>query len=636
MINNPVFEVDRDTVRSASYSITNKELLGNTAILTTSTDHDFQVGWQVIVSGVDSVFDGTFLITEVTNDTFSYALISGDVTSVAVTTDAIAYSPSPAYIRYPVGDTALDDLTAKTSFYTEPWDYNTIRIVWGLNNDLHQKILDDVQAGLTPLVAITRSSFGYPVTPIDGDKIFQRKYMDVVSSPDNSGIVPGYFETQPASVTNEFQRPAATSQSLYDRNLTPGRWYYYTLFFYLKGSYDEQRWIAAGSMDTLLPVNHKHAEKLWDLLPPYYRNKDREFTYGTGQSGVLQRLLRTVGFEADYTRTLAEGIENIYNVDQANNSLMHLLGVTNMGVEEEGGLGDIRYRSLLSTINRLYDERGSARGIQKMALAASKYNCKVVEGSNIMNLTDDSEFLQGTGSWGNVVGVYNSFLASNDWLLDGNYWLDSSTTTFNPVTITSNLPGTPFNEGPNLRQGSATITKASGSNTGLLFTCGLGTGSVINRLHTYDDYSFYPQFHGIRCNPGTIYTFSFYSKRTSSSAANVAAGIMWFNLPANHAFDVEDDFISASKQIYTSATYDGTSLTRYSVSAESPISIRGENHVYAVPYIAYGNNASHIITACMFNAQLNSAADYAIQPDFTLTLGAAELLGSSYVIGDAV
>jgi hypothetical protein len=387
-------------------------------------------------------------------------------------------------------------------------------------------------------------------------------------------------------------------------------------------------------METLLPVNYRHAEKLWDLLPPYYRNKDREFTYGTGQSGVLQRLLNVIGFEADYTRTLAEGIENVYNVDQTNNALMHLLGVTNMGVEEEGGLGDIRYRSLLSTINRLYDERGSARGIQKMTLAASKYNCKVVEGSNIMNLTDDSEFLQGTGSWGNVVGVYDSFLASNDWLLDGNYWLDSTTTTFNPVTITANLPATPFNEGPNLRQGSATISKESGSEDGLLFTCGLGTGTIVNRLHGYDEYSFYPQFHGIRCSPGTVYTFSLYSKRLSGSAANIALGIMWFNLPANHQFDIDNDFISADKQVYTAASYDGTTLTRYSATATAPLSIRGESHVYAVPYVAYGNDVSRTITACMFNAQLNSADQYAIQPDFTLTLGSAELLGSSYVIGE--
>lgn len=633
MTDSPIFEIDRDTVRSSYASVTYKALTSNTATLTTSADHNFQVGWQVVVTGVDTTFNGTFTILSVTSNTFSYTLISNNVASTAVSPNGTAYSPSPAYVRYPIGDTALDNLTAKTTFYAEPWDYNTVRIVWGLDNSIHQKILTDVAGGLTPRVAITRSTFGYPVTPLDGEKIFDRKYMEVVSSPDNSGLVPNYFETQPASTDNDFQRPIASAQSFYDRNLTPGKWYYYSLFFYLQGTYASQRWVAGGQMDALLPINYKHSEKLWNLLPPYYQNKDREFTYGTGQSGVLERLLKTVGFEADYTRTLAEGIEDIYDVDHAHDDLLHALGVFNMGVGLEGGLGDIRYRSLLSTINKLYDERGSARGIQKMSLAASKYNCKVVEGANIMNLTDDAEFLTGTGAWANVVGVYDSFLASNAWLTAGNYWLDSTVTTFNPVSFTLNPT---FNEGPSVRRGGVNIAKASGSNTGLLFTCGLGTGSVVDRLHASQSTSFYPQFNGIRCSSGTVYSFSFYSKRLAGSAANLAAGIMWFNLPANHSFSITSDFIGASKQVYLAASsYDSTSLTRYSVSASAPLSLRGESKVFAVPYIAYGNTQSHTVTGCMFNAQLNSADKYAIQPDFTLTLGGtAELLGSSYVIGD--
>lgn len=638
MTDSPIFEVDRDTVRSASAVITNKSLVNNTATLTTQSAHNFQTGpaedrWQVVVSGVGEPFDGTFEITGIPSTTsFSYTVISGNVTSSAAT--GTAYVPSPAYVRYQVGDTLLDDLTAKTTLHAEPWDYNTVRVVWGVDKSVSEKISLDVSAGLTPRMAITRSTFGYPVSPLDGEKVFDRKYTEVVVSDYNAGIVPPYFETNPASTDNEFQRPAASAQSFYDRNLTPGKWYYYSIFFYLKGSYASPRWITGGSVDALLPINYKHSEKLWELLPPYYRNKDREFTYGTGQSGVLERLLKTVGFEVDYTRTLAEGIEDVYNIDYVHDDLLHVLGVTNMGVAEERGLGDARYRSILATINRLYEERGSARGLQKLTLAASKYNCKVIESANILNLTDDSEFLSGTGSWGNLVGVYDSFLSSNSWLSAGNYWLDSSTTTFNPVNI---VVTSPFNEGPNTRKSAATISKKSGTNTGLLLSCGLGTGSVTNRLHTSEDSSFYPQFHGVRCSPGAVYNFSFYSKRTTGSAANVAAGIMWFNYPANHAFSVTNDFISANKQVYlSSSSYDSSTLTRYSVSAKAPLSIRGENKVFAVPYIAYGNNETRVVTACMFNAQLNSADQYAVQPDLTITLGATgELLGSTYVLGDS-
>lgn len=639
MTDSPIFEVDRDTIRSTAASVTNKVLLNNTATLTTQSAHNFQVGpadnrWQVVVSGVGAPFDGTFELIDIpSTTTFSYKVFANNVASAAAT--GTAYVPSPAYVRYSVGDTYLDDLTAKVTFYAEPWDYNTVRIVWGFDNATNEKVLLDVAAGLTPRVAITRSSFGYPVSPLDGDKVFDRKYTEVVSSDINAGLVPSYFETAPASTDNDFQRPAAQVQSFYDRNLTPGKWYYYTLFFYVKGTYSSARWVVGGSMDALLPINYKHNEKLWELVPPYYQNKDQEFTYGTGQLGVLQRLLQTLGFEVDYTRTLAEGIENIYNIDYVHDDLLHALGVTNMGVAVESGLGDIRYRSILATINRLHEERGSARGLQKLTLAASKYNCKVIESANILNLTDDAEFLSGTGSWGNVVGTYDTFLSTNSWISAGNYWLDSSTTTFNPVNI---VVTSPFNEGPNPRKSAATVSKKSGTNAGLLLTCGLGTGSLANRLHVNEDYSFYPQFNGVRCVPNTVYTFSFYSKRTSGVSANLAAGIMWFNYPSNHVFSISADFITANKQVYLSAqSYDSSTLTRYSVSAKAPLSLRGENRVFAVPYIAYGNNEPRILTACMFNAQLNSADQYAVQPDLTLTLGATgELLGSTYVLGDSV
>ena len=631
--NSPVFETDQDTVRSAYAVITNSELIDNVAILTTSTEHVFETGWRVVVEGVGFPFDGVFEVQAITDTTFSYTVISVDIESTAVDPTGSAYSPAPAYVRYPVGDAALDDLTAKTSFYAEPWDYNTVRVVWGLDNSIHQKILLDISSGLEPRVAITRSIFGYPITPLDGEKIFDRKYMEVIASAENAGLVPMYFETQQASVDNVFQRPDVDVQSLYDRNMTPGKWYYYSLFFYLQGTYDSPRWVSAGTVHTLLPDNHKHAEKLWELIPPYYKSKDGEFSAGSGQAGVLERLLKVIGFEADYTRTFAEGIEDIYNVDYANINLLHVLGVTNMGVDLEGGLGEIRYRSLLATVNRLYEERGSARGVQKLALAASKYNCKVVEGANRMNLVDDSEFLTGTGAWANTVGTYDAFLTSNPWLDDDNYWLDSVTTTFNPVTYTLTSP---YYEGPNLRRGAVTVSKKSGSNEGLLLTCGLGVGSVVNRLHIEEPINFYPQFHGIRCASNTVYSFSFYSKRLEGSAANIAAGIMWFNLPVNHEFDVDNDFISADRQVYlATSSYDSTSITRYSVSAKAPLSIRGELEVFAVPYIAYGNDETRIVTACMFNPQLNSADQYAIQPDFTMTLGTAgELLGSEYVIGE--
>jgi hypothetical protein len=77
---NKLIRKDEDKV----FSINNKLLNNNTATLTTSATHNLKVGETVLVSGVDSTFNGTFVVTAVTSNTFSYSLIATNVTSAAV------------------------------------------------------------------------------------------------------------------------------------------------------------------------------------------------------------------------------------------------------------------------------------------------------------------------------------------------------------------------------------------------------------------------------------------------------------------------------------------------------------------------------------------------------------------------
>lgn len=60
-------------------TVTQKQLTGNVAILTTSSPHGYQIGENVVVSSVDSTFNGTFVITAVTASTFSYGKVAADV-----------------------------------------------------------------------------------------------------------------------------------------------------------------------------------------------------------------------------------------------------------------------------------------------------------------------------------------------------------------------------------------------------------------------------------------------------------------------------------------------------------------------------------------------------------------------------
>ena len=77
-----------------TFTITTKELASNVATLTTSVNHNLTVGQTVSITGVDNTFNGTYIVTAVTSNTFSYALVaatvgstsaSGSVTALTVT-----------------------------------------------------------------------------------------------------------------------------------------------------------------------------------------------------------------------------------------------------------------------------------------------------------------------------------------------------------------------------------------------------------------------------------------------------------------------------------------------------------------------------------------------------------------------
>lgn len=65
------------------FTISNKALTSNVATLTTSTVHNLTVGQTIKITDVDATFNGTFVVTAVTSNTFSYALPATNVTSTS-------------------------------------------------------------------------------------------------------------------------------------------------------------------------------------------------------------------------------------------------------------------------------------------------------------------------------------------------------------------------------------------------------------------------------------------------------------------------------------------------------------------------------------------------------------------------
>ncbi len=82
---------DLSYAKTVSAAVSNKALTTNVATLTTSAAHGFQTGWQVVVTGVDATFNGTYTITGTpTTTSFTYAKTATNVTSTAVSPTGLA------------------------------------------------------------------------------------------------------------------------------------------------------------------------------------------------------------------------------------------------------------------------------------------------------------------------------------------------------------------------------------------------------------------------------------------------------------------------------------------------------------------------------------------------------------------
>lgn len=71
-------------------SISNAALAANVATITTTAEHGYSVGDTVTISGAtNTVFNGTFTVTAISSNTFSYSRVSASIASAASTGSAV-------------------------------------------------------------------------------------------------------------------------------------------------------------------------------------------------------------------------------------------------------------------------------------------------------------------------------------------------------------------------------------------------------------------------------------------------------------------------------------------------------------------------------------------------------------------
>ena len=424
--------------------------------------------------------------------------------SSAITTAVVVGPDVPqAALRFPTTtEFDTEELAGTGIFYARPIDYSTVELTWGTVLDLAKwNEVGDRALGVRDAPHCQRGPDDLP-----------RHAGQAVSA----AAIP-WSRSQRASRPSRSWR----ARKLYDPRSMPGvgaqvalpngRWYYYSLFFR-----SGLKWKRFMTTQTLLPRNYFHAEHLFNSLPPYYQWTDDQMRGGKGD-GDLRRYLRLVGYDLDLTREYVNGWLDLYHTDFTPLALLRRLGA-NFGVPYEVGIGDIRYRGLISKLGSLYRSRGTTRSLQEMAVSVLKCTVDLTSSTNIMLLPDDSDFFEGTGSW---AGIHPETPLEN-MVIPGTWPIG---TVLTPDKIRLEHGVHVIRPPDNTGRGVMRMWTAKADATADVFlTCGDGiaqdwdTNIPLDRTDdTFEGIRvLYPRFSGIPITPQEIYSFSIRSRPTSS------------------------------------------------------------------------------------------------------------------------
>jgi hypothetical protein len=460
-------------------------------------------------------------------------------------------------IRYP---TTLPGWTpagvGKGILYTQPVGYDTVEIEWNIPEQL--AISWETPSTLADItwseVAIVRASMGYPSTVNDGQAVMRMTKAQLFPN----GYVYDTTNHQIMTPNQADPRPLDTSAG---PGLTPGRWYYYGLFFRIGLD-----WVRSSIHCCLIPRNHHHSDHLWNGLPPYYRYLDDNMRGGSND-GDLKKWLGIFGYQFDMTREYVESMLDMYHTDFTPISLLRRIG-ENFGVKYEPGLGDYSYRALVGTIGFLYRGRGTVGGLKSLVNAAAKCDCDVTQSPNVLLLPDDSEFMNGTGNWAGIHDLTDPKPTGTG--------MPSAPVSYDKVFFTNGTYG--YNPGPTTGKGMMHVYTAPADSTlDLLITCGNGKQA---QTAPNPPLEILPFDVGTPCQPGDVFTFSI-NCASEFGVGSMQAFLMFFKKGGRPY-----DFISHASAL-GAATPTVGNWAQTSVSGTVPA-----NGAFVVPAVAVVSRAA--------------------------------------------
>lgn len=203
----------------------------------------------------------------------------------------------------------------------------------------------------------------------------------------------------------------ATGGSVLDTSLTGG-WHYYGLFLWDNGA---QVWERAAAVDVMVPYDFKSTDRLWDLVPEYYKTVyDNTADYNQqkyrvnpaiymGHADAVPNLafakyLHIIGWGMDILRTQADQVMDGYNINSVHVNRLALLAEQFGGEVEESAPASTN-RSMVRNLGWLYRKKGTLEGIREMVSLVTGWEIDVEIGPNLMLSEDQANFQHPEPQW---------------------------------------------------------------------------------------------------------------------------------------------------------------------------------------------------------------------------------------------
>ena len=169
-----------------------------------------------------------------------------------------------------------------------------------------------------------------------------------------------------------------------DKNLQPGRFYYYSLFVY---DTDIDEWLLSASAQGLCLTDWRWHNTFVEWTPDWYMEQDQLLV----PPQPLDRFFKLLGFEMNWIRSEIESMFTLNSPEYISGAMLPFLG-GNVGVDYEPALGMNQSRVLISNAVNLYKIKGTFSGVQEAATLYTGYPCTLTISPNQEIQLDDAAF----------------------------------------------------------------------------------------------------------------------------------------------------------------------------------------------------------------------------------------------------